>query len=82
MLQEVARQMQEKEKRKHEMYLEKKKIKDLKKERELLERQLEYNMKEARMVANTDGNFLLITMLMLEKILFVVGDHFCRHIAF
>ncbi|XP_067658762.1 coiled-coil domain-containing protein 50-like isoform X3 [Haliotis asinina] len=56
--QEIARQIQEKEKKKYEKYLEKKKEKQLQKQREKLERQLAQHTEEARLVA-ADGASLL-----------------------
>ncbi|XP_021345221.1 mediator of RNA polymerase II transcription subunit 15-like isoform X2 [Mizuhopecten yessoensis] len=52
---EIARIAQEKEKQKYERYLEKKRGKDLKKERHILEKQLEQHMVEARLASGEEG---------------------------
>ncbi|XP_060066470.1 uncharacterized protein LOC132546768 [Ylistrum balloti] len=52
---EIARIAQEKEKQKYERYLEKKREKDLKKERHILEKQLEQHMVDARLAAGDEG---------------------------
>ncbi|XP_033763598.1 mediator of RNA polymerase II transcription subunit 15-like isoform X2 [Pecten maximus] len=52
---EIARAAQEKETQKYERYLEKKREKVLKKERHILERQLEQHMVEARLAAGEEG---------------------------
>lgn len=51
---EIARQMQEKEKRKYERYLEKQRERQLKKEREKIEKRLAKQTEEARL-SSTDG---------------------------
>lgn len=47
--QEIAKNIQEKEKQKYERYLEKKKLQKLKKEREQIERKQEQRTEEARL---------------------------------
>lgn len=47
--QEVARTVQEKEKKKYEKYVEKQRLKELKSERKILEKQLEQHTQDARL---------------------------------
>ncbi|XP_022341041.2 uncharacterized protein LOC111135355 isoform X2 [Crassostrea virginica] len=51
---EMARKAFEKEQQRYEKYMEKKRIKELKKERELLEKQLQHHSEEAGLVSRSD----------------------------
>ena len=51
---EIARTVQEKEKVKYEKYMEKKRRKELKKEREILEKQLEQHTQDARLMVRSN----------------------------
>ena len=55
LLQEIARLLQEKEKKKYEKYLEKKKERQLKKQREKLEKELAQHSEDARLVLSADS---------------------------
>ena len=57
-VQELARQLQEKEKLKYEKYLAKKRERKLKKEREKLEQQLARTTEEARLALPQSGQLL------------------------
>ncbi|KAK3104784.1 hypothetical protein FSP39_010041 [Pinctada imbricata] len=50
---EIARKTQEKENEKYEKYLEKKRVKELKKEREILEKKLQHNSEQAGLAARS-----------------------------
>ena len=49
----MARKAFEKEQQRYEKYMEKKRIKELKKERELLEKQLQHHSEEAGLVSRS-----------------------------
>ena len=59
-MQELARQLQEKEKLKYEKYLAKKRERKLKKEREKLEQQLARTTEEARLALPQSGQWLRV----------------------
>lgn len=61
LLQEIARQMQEKEKRKYERYLEKQRERQLKKEREKIEKRLAKQTEEARL-SSTGKDIKLLSL--------------------